>query len=118
MAGLCGLQSENLTTEEPEKTVETQQPTNLIKQDAVIQPKLVARKTMRDFVGLESSDKNTREAMMNFSYYLTIGNMDEAFKSIKLIKRLDTPLTWYIHVRGCLRQSRHIVSLGMRGLSQ
>ena len=49
--------------------------------------KMVSRRTMRDFVGLESSDKNARDAMMNFSYYLTIGNMDEAFKAIKLIKR-------------------------------
>jgi hypothetical protein len=49
--------------------------------------KLVARRTMRDFVGLEYSDKNTRDAMLNFSYYLTIGNMDEAFKAIKLIKK-------------------------------
>ena len=53
----------------------------------VIYPKLVSRQTMRDFVGLEKSDKLTREAMLNFSYYLTIGNMDEAFKAIKLIKR-------------------------------
>ena len=52
-----------------------------------IQPKLVARKIMRDFVGLESSDKGTRDAMMNFSFYLAVGNMDEAFKAIKLIKR-------------------------------
>lgn len=42
---------------------------------------------MRDFVGLEKSDKNTKDAMLNFSFYLTIGNMDEAFKAIKLIKR-------------------------------
>ena len=50
-------------------------------------PKLVSRHTMRDFIGLEKSDKVTRDAMLNFSYYLTIGNMDEAFKAIKLIKR-------------------------------
>ena len=56
----------------------------------VLYPKLVARHTMRDFVGLEKSDKVTREAMLNFSYYLTIGNMDEAFKAIKLIKRYST----------------------------
>ena len=54
---------------------------------AMIYPKLVARKIMRDFVGLESSDKSTRDAMMNFCFHLTTGNMDEAFKSIKLIKR-------------------------------
>ncbi|XP_071962146.1 intraflagellar transport protein 140 homolog [Antedon mediterranea] len=45
-----------------------------------------SRKVMRDFVGLEDSDKNSRDGMMNFSFYLTIGNMDEAFKAIKLIK--------------------------------
>ena len=54
---------------------------------AVVHPKLVSRKIMRDFVGLESADKPTRDAMMNFSFHLTTGNMDEAFKSIKLIKR-------------------------------
>ena len=48
---------------------------------------LVTRLTMRDFVGLELSDKNTQDAMMDFSFHLAIGNMDEAFKAIKLIKR-------------------------------
>ena len=49
--------------------------------------KLVQRKVMRDFVGLENADKNARAAMMDFSFHLTIGNMDEAFKAIKVIKR-------------------------------
>uniref|UniRef100_A0A1I8G307 receptor protein-tyrosine kinase n=1 Tax=Macrostomum lignano TaxID=282301 RepID=A0A1I8G307_9PLAT len=40
----------------------------------------VAKRTMRDFVGLEESDKNSKEAMLDFSFYLTIGNIDEAFK--------------------------------------
>ena len=48
---------------------------------------LVAKQVMRDFIGLEEGDKNAQEAMMSFSYFLTIGNMDEAFKAIKLIKR-------------------------------
>ncbi|KAL7979154.1 hypothetical protein Chor_015178 [Crotalus horridus] len=48
---------------------------------------MVARRPMRDFIGLEECDKMTCEAMLNFSFYLTIGDMDEAFKSIKLIKR-------------------------------
>ena len=51
---------------------------------------MVSRRVMRDFVGLECADKGARDAMMNFSYYLTIGNMDEAFKAIKLIKRYFT----------------------------
>lgn len=56
----------------------------------------VIRRTCRDFVGLENSDKATREAMLNFSFYVTIGNMDEAFKAIKLIKRcgLRVGVSW------------------------
>ncbi|MGH0149767.1 UNVERIFIED_CONTAM: hypothetical protein FKN15_049586 [Acipenser sinensis] len=50
-------------------------------------PQMVSRRALRDFVGLEDCDKPTRDAMLNFSFYLTIGDMDEAFKSIKLIKR-------------------------------
>ena len=43
---------------------------------------------MRDFIGLENADLEARKAMMNFSYLSAIGDMDEAFKAIKLIKRL------------------------------
>lgn len=50
-------------------------------------PQMVAKKPLRDFVGLEDCDKPTRDAMLNFSFFVTIGDMDEAFKSIKLIKR-------------------------------
>jgi len=53
---------------------------------------MVSRRIMRDFYGLENADSSAQEAMMNFSYYLTIGNMDEAFKAIKLIKRLAKSL--------------------------
>uniref|UniRef100_A0A8C3SMK5 Intraflagellar transport 140 n=1 Tax=Chelydra serpentina TaxID=8475 RepID=A0A8C3SMK5_CHESE len=51
--------------------------------------RMVAKRPMRDFIGLEECDKTTREAMLNFSFYLTIGDMDEAFKSIKLIKSYE-----------------------------
>ena len=47
----------------------------------------VAKVTLRDFVGLEQSDLSTLQAMVEFSYHSTVGNMEEAFKSIKLIKR-------------------------------
>lgn len=50
-------------------------------------PHMVSRRPLRDFVGLESCEKSTRDAMLNFSFYLTVGNMDDAFRSIKLIKR-------------------------------
>ncbi|KAB0351510.1 hypothetical protein FD754_016367 [Muntiacus muntjak] len=50
-------------------------------------PQAVGRRPLRDFVGLEDCDKPTRDAMLNFSFFLAIGDMDEAFRSIKLIKR-------------------------------
>ena len=50
-------------------------------------PQAVGRRPLRDFVGLEDCDTPTRDAMINFSFFLTIGDMDEAFRSIKLIKR-------------------------------
>lgn len=49
--------------------------------------KHIVKRVCRDFVGLENADKATKEAMTNFSFYLTIGNLDEAFKAVKLIKR-------------------------------
>ncbi|XP_074648558.1 intraflagellar transport protein 140 homolog [Tubulanus polymorphus] len=65
--------------------------------------KMIARRTMRDYVGLENTDKNTRDAMMNFSYYLTIGNMDEAFKAIKLIK---SESVWENMAKMCVKSRR------------
>ncbi|KAH9494870.1 hypothetical protein Btru_015870 [Bulinus truncatus] len=69
----------------------------------VTYPKRVARKIMRDFVGLEHSDKATRDAMMNFSFFLCIGNMDEAFKAIKLIK---SESVWENMAKMCVKSRR------------
>ncbi|XP_043945229.1 intraflagellar transport protein 140 homolog [Protopterus annectens] len=66
-------------------------------------PQMVAKRALRDFVGLEDCDKATREAMMNFSFYLTIGDMDEAFKSIKLIR---SEAVWENMARMCVKTRR------------
>ncbi|KAK0394620.1 hypothetical protein QR680_000840 [Steinernema hermaphroditum] len=47
---------------------------------------LLLRRTLREFVSIDGSDAATTEAMLNFSFYLTIGQMDNAFKAIKFIK--------------------------------
>ena len=44
-------------------------------------------KVMLDFVGMEEVDAATQKGMLDFSYYLTIGNMDEAHRAVKLIKK-------------------------------
>ena len=49
---------------------------------------------MKDYVGLEASEVATLKAMADYSFHSALGNMDEAFRAIKLIKR-------YIHVLDC-----------------
>uniref|UniRef100_A0A3Q0REE4 Intraflagellar transport 140 n=1 Tax=Amphilophus citrinellus TaxID=61819 RepID=A0A3Q0REE4_AMPCI len=66
-------------------------------------PHMVSRQALRDFVGLENCEKATRDAMVNFSFYLTIGDMDEAFKSIKLIK---SKAVWENMARMCVKTRR------------
>ncbi|XP_048407747.2 intraflagellar transport protein 140 homolog isoform X1 [Stegostoma tigrinum] len=73
------------------------------KSGSPMSPQMVARRPLRDFVGLEDCDKTTRDAMLNFSFYLTIGDMDEAFKSIKLIK---SEAVWENMARMCVKTRR------------
>ncbi|XP_010618814.1 intraflagellar transport protein 140 homolog isoform X3 [Fukomys damarensis] len=66
-------------------------------------PQMVARRPLRDFVGLEDCDKPTQDAMLNFSFFVTVGDMDEAFKSIKLIK---SEAVWENMARMCVKTQR------------
>ena len=61
---------------------------------------LIAKKTMRDFVGLENIDNTSKDAMIRFSYLSSTGNMDEAFKAIKAIKRLVSFILFMFSIRG------------------
>ncbi|VDP72732.1 unnamed protein product [Echinostoma caproni] len=63
----------------------------------------IHRRIMRDFLDLEWTDANTREAMLAFSYYLTMGEMDAAFKAMKLIK---SPAVWQNMARMCVSTCR------------
>ncbi|CAL8073471.1 unnamed protein product [Calicophoron daubneyi] len=63
----------------------------------------INRRVMRDFVDLELTDPNTKEAMLSFSYYLTMGEMDAAFKAMKLIK---SPAVWQNMARMCVSTCR------------
>jgi intraflagellar transport protein 140 len=47
---------------------------------------IILRRPMKDFLGLENVDDATKKAIMNFSFYLTVGNMDEAYNSVRNIK--------------------------------
>lgn len=60
-------------------------------------------RVMSDFRGLETADSATKTAMMDFSYYLTLGNMDEAFKAVRVIK---STAVWETMARMCVATRR------------
>ncbi|XP_024408937.2 intraflagellar transport protein 140 homolog isoform X2 [Desmodus rotundus] len=64
---------------------------------------VVGRRPLRDFAGLEDCDKPTQNAVLNFSYFIAVGDMDEAFKSIKLIK---SQAVWENMARVCVKTQR------------
>ncbi|XP_034716265.1 intraflagellar transport protein 140 homolog isoform X1 [Etheostoma cragini] len=86
-----------------EITATTPAPPQQTQPSAAQFPHMVSRRALRDFVGLENCEKATRDAMLNFSFYLTIGDMDEAFKSIKLIK---SKAVWENMARMCVKTRR------------
>lgn len=63
----------------------------------------LSTKVMRDFVGLDKVDEKGRDALINFCYYVTIGNMDEAYRSVKLI---ENPSVWENMAHMCVKTKR------------
>lgn len=60
-------------------------------------------KIMRDFVGLDKVNETARQALIDFCYYMTIGNMDEAYRSVKLI---ENPSVWENMAHMCVKTKR------------
>jgi len=69
---------------------------------------LIVRKPMKDFVGLEHVDETIRKAIMNFSHYLTVGNMDEAYNSVRNIKNQTV---WQNMAQMCVKTKRIDVAM-------
>lgn len=62
-------------------------------------------KHLRDFEGMHQAetDAKLREALMNFAYYAAIGNMDDAYKSVKMVK---DPGIWVNMAKMCVSTRR------------
>ncbi|CAG9540911.1 unnamed protein product [Cercopithifilaria johnstoni] len=69
---------------------------------------LLLRQVLREFIGIENSDATIKDAMMNFSYYITVDKMDEAFKAIKFIKSENA---WEHMAHMCVKTRRLDVAL-------
>ncbi|GLC64378.1 hypothetical protein PLESTF_000154800 [Pleodorina starrii] len=63
----------------------------------------VSRVLMTSFAGMQDSDEKTRRALLDFSFSLATGNMDEAFRSVKAIKN---PAVWENMAHMCIRNKR------------
>ena len=74
--------------------------------------------TMRDFIGFNeeaNSNDALRTALLDFSFYLTLGKLDEAYKAVRLI---DSPAIWENMAHMCVKTKRLDVaeiSLGNMG---
>jgi len=60
-------------------------------------------RVMSDFSGLVDTDAATKTAMIDFSYYLTLGNIDDAFKAVRAIK---SAAVWETMARMCVATRR------------
>ncbi|CAM9784245.1 unnamed protein product [Chrysoparadoxa australica] len=71
-------------------------------QDTVLMNSCTDR-VMRDFVGLEDVDPATTRALLDFSYYLTVGDMDKAYVAVRLIKNTSV---WQNMAHMCVKTNR------------
>lgn len=60
-------------------------------------------RSLKEFIGIENINAQTKTAILNFNYYLTIGNMDEAYKAVK---NIQNPLIWENMARMCVKTRR------------
>ncbi|GMH43478.1 hypothetical protein BSKO_11400 [Bryopsis sp. KO-2023] len=61
------------------------------------------KKTMRCFQGISGIDGKTKSALLDFSFYLAIGALEDAVKSIKMI---HNPQLWENMAQMCIKNRR------------
>ena len=63
----------------------------------------VRQRPMRDFIGLETVDADTRRDLLAFSFHLTTGNLDEAYRCVK---RISSEHIWANIAQQCVKTKR------------
>lgn len=69
---------------------------------------IILRKPMKDFVGLENVEESIKKAILNFSHFLSVGNMDEAYNSVRNIKNNTV---WQNMAQMCVKTKRLDVAM-------
>lgn len=70
---------------------------------AILSKLTITREIMSDFSGLETCNKTTRSAVLDFSYNLSLGNMDDAFRAIKTVQSKGV---WSSLAKMCVKMRR------------
>ncbi|DBA86980.1 TPA: hypothetical protein ACH3X2_000362 [Trebouxia sp. C0005] len=70
------------------------------------QRQVVHQTVMHTFIGMQDVDRQTSRALLDFSYHLAIGDMNEAYKAVKLVK---TAGLWRSLCLSAVRSRRHQV---------
>ncbi len=58
---------------------------------------------MRDFEGIHELTDDTKMNLMNFSFHLTVGNLDDAYRSVQNIK---SSAVWMSMAQMCVKTRR------------
>jgi len=60
-------------------------------------------KVMRDFVGMDDVTESVKVALLDFSYNLTLGKLDEAYR---VVKAINSPSIWENMAQMCVKTKR------------
>lgn len=63
----------------------------------------ISRAVLRDFAGLEDVDAETTAALLDFSFHLACGNIDEAYKSVRGVRNFGV---WESMSKMCVKTGR------------
>ncbi|KAG2377637.1 hypothetical protein C9374_009153 [Naegleria lovaniensis] len=71
---------------------------------------LFEKRAMKDFEGIDEDQlsSKTKRALLNFSFYLNIGSMEEAYKSVKQIESKSS--IWYNMAKMCVKTRKMEIS--------
>lgn len=64
---------------------------------------VIGQKILRDFIGLQNTDAATRKMVLDFSLNVSLGNLDQAFFSIR---SLQSEAVWNNLARMCVQTGR------------
>jgi intraflagellar transport protein 140 len=71
--------------------------------EEIANSELIAVQTMRDFVGITQINDKVKASLLDFSFYLTLGKLDEAYR---VVKEINSPLIWENMAQMCVKTKR------------